>query len=295
MLPISNQCSKVRIPLFDRLLIESQSNCNRSCWFCPRTFDRSGKYLDPNGKSILNRMPTEMILSLFDQAAALGFSGPVGFHHYSEPLLDDRNIMLAQEAKQRGMEPYLHTNGDVLKSDDRLCENVKNIYQVIVVGLYDYETNTQLEQAIQYWRDRLNGANKLEFSKIGVLGIKGADSMGVPKALVPTDTRMAIPDLTYANAPCHRPQIRMIIQHDGEVCNCCEDTSGAFMLGNVYQHSLEKLWFSDHHVQVVEDLAVGKREKYTLCQDCPLPPSTAVQGSKKIVISPRRHIARKRK
>jgi MoaA/NifB/PqqE/SkfB family radical SAM enzyme len=118
-----NSKTDTKIPLFDRLLIETQSKCNRSCWFCPRTYDRSGKYLDSNGKSILNFMPTEMILALLDQASDLGFKGSVGFHHYSEPLLDDRNIQLAQEAKQRDMKPYLHTNGDLLKSDDRLCEN----------------------------------------------------------------------------------------------------------------------------------------------------------------------------
>ena len=80
------------IPLFERLQIESQSNCNRACWFCPRTYDRSGKYLDPAGKSVLRQMPTEKILGLLDEAQVLGFSGMVGFHHYSEPLLDPRNI-----------------------------------------------------------------------------------------------------------------------------------------------------------------------------------------------------------
>jgi len=286
MLPTLNPRTNTRIPLFDRLLIETQSNCNRSCWFCPRTYDRSGKYLDINGKSILNLMPTEIILSLLDQASALGFKGSVGFHHYSEPLLDDRNIQLAQEAKQRGMKPYLHTNGDLLKSNDRLCEDVTNIYEIIVVGLYDYENNTQLEHAKQYWKDRLKRAN-LQFSTIGLSGIVGADSMGVPRALVPTDTRMAFPDLIYPNAPCQRSLIRMIIQHNGEVCNCCEDTSGAFKLGNVHQQSLEELWFSDHHVQVVQDLAEGHREKYTLCQNCPLPPSAPVQDPTKIAITPR--------
>jgi hypothetical protein len=75
--------SKNGIPLFERLLIESQSNCNRSCWFCPRTYDRSGKFLHAVGKSQLNQMPTEKILDLLDQAQALGFKGGVGFHHYS--------------------------------------------------------------------------------------------------------------------------------------------------------------------------------------------------------------------
>src|SRR5262245_46270211 len=106
--------------LFERLQIESQSNCNRSCWFCPRTYDRSGKYLDGEGKAVLRRMETGKILGLLDQAVEMGFAGMVGFHHYSEPLLDPRNPELAREARARGMVPYLHTDGDVLRGNDRV-------------------------------------------------------------------------------------------------------------------------------------------------------------------------------
>jgi radical SAM protein with 4Fe4S-binding SPASM domain len=281
--------SKFRIPLFERLQIESQSNCNRSCWFCPRTSDRSGKYLDEAGKPVFNEMPTEKILDLLDQAQAMGFQGRVAFYHYSEPLLDKRNIILAQEARKRGMKPYLHTNGDVLKHDDTLCEEVKRIYVLIVVGLYDYHTNEELEEAKRYWQHRLAGTN-LKFSPIGLSGTSSAYSIGVPRALVPSDPRMAAPDLTFANAPCHRPLIRMLIQHDGEVCNCCEDTQGAFKLGNVYQHSLEGLWFSEHHVQVVTDLIAGRREAYNLCRNCPLPPTGPAPDGTKIKMAPRLYV-----
>jgi radical SAM protein with 4Fe4S-binding SPASM domain len=280
--------SKNGIPLFERLLIESQSNCNRSCWFCPRTYDRSGKYLDAAGKPLLNQIPTEKILDLLDQAQALGFRGGVGFHHYSEPLLDKRNIMLAREARRRGMKPDLHTNGDVLKHDDALCEEVKKVYGLIVVGLYDYKTNEELEEAKRYWQDRLAGAN-LEFSPVGLSPASAAYSIGIPRALVPSGPRMAAPDLTFGNAPCHRPLIRMLIQHDGEVCNCCEDTTGAFKLGNVYQYSLEELWYSEHHIEVVRDLIVGRREKYNLCRNCPLPPTGSAPKGTKIDIAPRRY------
>jgi radical SAM protein with 4Fe4S-binding SPASM domain len=276
------------IPLFERLLIESQSNCNRSCWFCPRTYDRSGKYLDEAGRSVLNQMPTSKILDLLDQAQALGYRGAVGFHHYSEPLLDKRSIMLAEEARKRGMKPDLHTNGDVLKHDDALCSQVKKVYELIIVGLYDYETNEQLEEAKRYWRDRLAGAN-LKFSAIGVSGARTAYSIGIPKALIPSDQRMTVPDLTFANGPCHRPLVRMIIQHDGEVCNCCEDTAGMFKLGNVYEHSLEELWYSEHHVQVVRDLIAGRRQGYSLCSNCPLPPTGPALDNGTIKIARRRY------
>lgn len=289
MLDAHSTSWSTRIPLFERLQIESQSNCNRSCWFCPRTYDRSGKYLDEEGASVLHQMPTWKVLGLLDEARSLGFRGKVGFHHYSEPLLDRRNIVLAHEARERGMKPYLHTNGDVLKRDDSLCDAVKKVYGLVVVGLYDYKTNEELEAEKRYWQARLAGAN-LKFSTIGVSGARGADSIGIPKALVPTDRRMAIPDLIYLNGPCHRPLIRMIIQYDGAMVNCCEDTYGAFNMGNVYRSSMEELWFSEVHAQVIQDLIVGRREKYTLCRQCPLSPTSTPPDGKKIDISLRRYV-----
>ena len=276
------------IPLFERLIIESQSNCNRSCWFCPRTYDKSGKYLDDQGLSVLKQMPTDKILNILDQAQALQFRGKVGFHHFSEPLLDKRNPMLAQEAKARGLLPYLHTNGDVLRLNDELCDEIKQIYGVIVVGLYDYCSNEELEDAKSYWHARLAGVN-LAFSMIGVTGSRSADSMGVPKALVPTDKRMSIPDVTYDNAPCHRPLIRMIIQYDGEMCNCCEDTYGSFQLGNVYTSSIEELWYSQRHHGLTEELMRGERGRHELCRNCPMSPSGRPVQGQKIQITPRRY------
>jgi radical SAM protein with 4Fe4S-binding SPASM domain len=278
--------AKPAIPLFERLLIESQSNCNRSCWFCPRTYDLSGKYLAGAGKSVLDQMPTEKILNLLEQARDLGFHGQVGFHHFSEPLLDKRNIMLADEAKKRGMKPYLHTNGDVLRRDDRMCAEVKRVYTYIVVGLYDYRSEAELADDKQYWTGRLAGAN-LKFSAIGASGRYSGFSMAVPKALVPTDPRMAAPDLAFSNGPCHRPLIRLIVQYDGTVCHCCEDTSGAFELGNAYERSLRDLWFSERHVQVIADLLAGQREKYALCRNCPLPPTGPAPAGAKIALAKR--------
>lgn len=279
-----NQC----IPLFERLEIESQSNCNRSCWFCPRTHDRSGTYLDGQGKSVINQMPTEKILDLMDQAQALGFSGQITFYFYSEPLLDRRNPMLAREARKRGMRPFMHTNGDVLKHDDSLCSEVKSLYEYIVVGLYDYRNNEELEAAKNYWQKRLSGAT-LMFSKIGPAGARLPRGMAIPRALVPTDSRMGIPDLTYENAPCSRPLLRMIVRHDGEMCNCCEDLHGDFQLGNIYQNSLEDLWFSKRHIEIVTDLIAGRRHKYSLCENCPLSPTGPAPFDKKIAFRARRY------
>lgn len=275
------------LPLFEQLCLESQSNCNRSCWFCPRTYDRTGKYLDAAGKSVIRAMPTAKILDLLDQAQALGFRGLTGFHHYSEPLLDPRNLRLAREAQRRGLVPWLHTNGDVLRRDASLCDEVSDVYGHVVVGLYDYEAEEELEAEKSFWRARLR-CQRLDFSTIG-RSRATASSMAIPRAVVPTDARMTVPDLTFRNGPCERPLIRLIVQWDGEVCNCCEDTSGAFELGNVYRSTLEAIWFSAHHARIVNDLAAGRREQYSLCRQCPLPPSSALPHQGRIEIAPRRY------
>ena len=275
------------IPLFERLQIESQSNCNRSCWFCPRTYDRSGKYLDPAGKSVLRQMPTAKILGLLDEALGMGFSGMVGFHHYSEPLLDPRKIFLAREAAARGMSPYLHTNGDVLRRNDALRDEVREVYTLIVVGLYDYSSNEELRSEQKFWKDRLAGA-RLEFSPIGLSDGRTTESIGVPRALVPPDRRMTLPDLTFSNAPCHRPLIRMLVQYDGEVCLCCEDTTGAFALGNVHRQSLEEIWFSARHTEIVNQLIAGRRDGYALCSACPMSPTGPAPKGQRVGFGPRK-------
>jgi hypothetical protein len=113
------------IPLFERLLVETQANCNRDCWFCARTYDRTGKYLDAHGRASLARVPTERVIDLLDQAAVLGFTGEVGFHHFSEPLLDDRNIRFAREARARDMRPYLHTLKALPRYNDKPPESLR--------------------------------------------------------------------------------------------------------------------------------------------------------------------------
>jgi len=260
------------LPLFEQLCVESQSNCNRSCWFCPRTYDRTGKYLDRSGNAVIREMPTEKIVDILRQAGTLGFRGPVGFQHYSEPLLDPRNLMLAREALRCGLMPWLHTNGDVLRHNERLCHEASEVYRHIVIGIYDYDSDEELDLEKRFWRTRLTCA-QLDFSTIGLRGRHSGTSMAIPRARVPSDERMSVPDLTFPNGPCQRPLIRLIITWDGEVCNCCEDIHGAFGLGNVYESTLEELWFSAHHRRVVEDLVAGRRDLYGLCRNCPLPPS----------------------
>lgn len=276
--------------MFERLEIETQSSCNRACWFCPRTYDRSGAYIDDSGSATLSQMPTEKVIDLLDQASQLNFRGLVGFHFYSEPLLDKRNIDFARVARERGMKPLLHTNGDVLSQNQTLCEQVTDVYDSVVVGLYDYTNVEELTAAKAHWQNRLRGVD-LKFIYIRPVDDKGLPSLGIPRALVPTDSRAAIPDLVYKNGPCSRPLLRMLIRYDGAFCLCCEDLHAQFGLGGVYESSLEELWYSDQHVRIIRDLLAGHRASYRLCERCPLTPTGPAIQSEGIQLSRRNYRA----
>lgn len=258
------------IPLFLRLIIELQSNCNRECFFCNRTFDTSGKRLDANGRKIIKQMPTENALRIMDEAVALGFKGRVAFHHMSEPFLDNRIIDIAYEARKRGLRPYEHTNGDVLRNNKELCKEAAKVFEYIKVGLYDYTSDEELHDEMSFWKDALKGTD-VRFSLGGMV---------FPRTMTPEDERMFRTKRNYPNAACVRPLLRMLIHYDGNVALCCEDMTDMFDLGNAFEQPIGDIWYSEKHVGIINDLQQGHREKYEACKNCPLPEFANVKWNK---------------
>ena len=185
------------------------------------------------------------------------------------------------------MRPYLVTNGDPLRESDALCDAVTHVYTRIIVGLYDYQNRADLDAAKRYWWRRLGGA-RLRFSIIRRDSARSEVTQVIPKALVPPDSRVTLPNLVFCNGPCHRPAVRMIVQYDGTMLNCCEDLTGAFALGNVYEKSLKDLWFSPGHSDLCRSLIAGERARYALCAACPLPPTSKLPGGRPLDFAPRR-------
>jgi radical SAM protein with 4Fe4S-binding SPASM domain len=250
------------IPLFGRLLLELQSNCNRSCFFCNRPWDDSGKRIDDHGGHVLRSMPTEHASRIMREAAALGFQGKIAFHHMSEPFLDPRIIEMAQEARRLGLHPYEHTNGDVLRQNDALCRAAVDAFDYIVVGLYDYKTESERDAEMAFWRDRLKGTD-VRFS----LG-----EQVFPRSLTPMDARMFREKQPFPGGVCRRPLDRLLVHYDGNIALCCEDMKDDFDLGNAFESSVEDLWYSERHASIIRDLEHGRRELYKLCAGCPIPP-----------------------
>ncbi len=253
---------KKEFPLFQRVMLELNSNCNRDCDFCPRKRDRSGNRKDKNGKPIIKKLPTSKVIDIFNQLEKLGFKGRITFHHLSEAFLDKRLIKFAKEARKRGMVPYINTNGDILKKNKTLRKQAVKYFDSILIGLYDYKTTRERDKEIKFWRKELKGA-KVGFSCIE----KRFPRHGITKLLLYPKKKME----AISKKVCGEPIKRLIIHYDGNVAFCCEDMKNEFNLGNISNKSIKDIWFSKKHMKMVKDLQKkGGKKLYPLCSNCPM-------------------------
>jgi len=257
------------IPLFRELIVELNSDCNRDCFFCPRHSDNTG-HRKFHGKKIVQFMPTELVQKILGEAKEMGFKGYVTFHHFSEPFLDPRLIEFAKLAKLYGMHPFEHTNGDLLRKNDELCEQVKETFAHIVVGLYDHCSEEEREEQKKFWLERLAGM-KVLFSCVDDVFVrshyteKNLDGFQSKKGIRPSKPK-------WPNGKCSNPGLKMLIHYTGKMALCCEDMCEEFDLGSAHDTSIWDLWYSEKHVKIYQNLQEGKRHMYPLCSQCPITP-----------------------
>lgn len=248
-----------KLPMWRKIAIELQSDCNRDCGFCPRYFDRSGVRKDKNGKKVKQSMPTEKVYDIIDQAKELGYIGKIGFHRLSEGYLDPRVVEFASYAKKQGMRIVDATNGDILKSDPELCKKLDGIVDTFQIGLYDYKNDEEKAAMMEFWKKRFKKTN-VKFS----LPLEKAQLRQHSKYYQERKKDKRILDLPCTNRTCS-----FLIRYDGNVSLCCQDDLCQFDLGNVFQQRLEEIWWSEKRARIINELKKpGGRSKFELCSVC---------------------------
>ena len=200
-------------------------------------------------------MSTEMFVKIIDQAVSMNFTGIVNLQHFNEPLFDKRLDFLGHYAKEQYQfdKVMVHTNGDAL--NEKIASKLDGNFDIINIALYDNNTETRrLEIYSWFSKTRINFVSPVHlithFSPFH--GLKFAIERN-------------------KNAPCiTKSQYRMIIDYTGEMHMCCDDISKEFDLGNINDSTLEELWYSERHSQIIRDLEEpGGRLKYDYCSICP--------------------------
>jgi len=243
-----------RIPIFDTLEIETSSYCNYRCPTCMRQSHVNQKAMAPYfTKSYLD---DALITKILNNAIAIGFTGNVCLSHHNEPMLDDRIFDTAKTARELGFSyVFACTNAAVLSPD--IIKQADGVFHGLHVATYNKSIDKQNKI-----KDELCKAFKK--TRLIFVGGNHVTTHYSPK-----------PDLkdcikSRQQLPCLPIVKRMIINFQGKHLLCCDDYYGRWTLGSICDNTVEELWYSEKHQEMVlKLLQPGGRQCDPFCKICP--------------------------
>lgn len=239
-----------RIKLFQRIEIETRSTCNRKCVSCIRNSI-------PNKDETKSWFETHLlefddIKRVFEQSKSIGFNGEICLSHFNEPLMDERIVDIAKMTRELGFNNvFFCSNGDYLTQD--LATKLDGVVNEIGFALY-----------ANNWEQRRIEILSM-FKKTKVTANYGEHMHTHHSPLVGLEQKIQ----SVRSNKCLKPLKRLIINHKGQMLMCCDDLTGHFDLGTIHENTVEELWYSEKHQNLIEELKNNNGRKHPWCQVCP--------------------------
>lgn len=236
-------------PMFQQVLIETRTDCNNHCPFCPHAYN----------KKPLGIMTWECYTAIIDQLVSLEYNGRVALMLSNEPLLEDRLENMIEYAKSKSQRLFIDitTNGRLL--------TVEKLDRLFSLGLDNININ-------DYRADRDTFPDKWSPSIEEVHNAYGNN----PKVYF-KKRRLDEKLPNYAgNIPqdfeqdglgfCNYPFRKLTIAYNGDILLCCNDFMYDTYFGNVVRDSLIDCWnakmFNDYRMALLKNHRIG------LCAKC---------------------------
>ena len=215
-------------PMFTQVLLETRTDCNRKCKFCPQAhFSRPLKSMDWN-----------VFTKVIDDLAEMKFSGRVALYMTNEPLIEPRLMEMIKYARIKSARFFIDitTNGKNLSS--------KLLDELFLQGLDNININ-------DYRSDRKSSPDKISKSLEKTI----RDFKSNPK--VTYNKRSTVEVLSnYAGTIkdnnrellskfCNYPFRKLAISAEGNIILCCNDYTYKTNFGNVLSENLSNIWNSE--------------------------------------------------
>ncbi len=236
-------------PLFSQVLIETRTDCNKRCSFCPQSF-----YKRP-----VESMKWTVYKRIIDSLAEIGFAGRIALLVSNEPLLEHRLLKMIKYAKKKSPRFFLDitTNGVLLsmdKLDELLTVGLDNI------NINDYRSDREIEP------DKISN-NLIEIVENFRSNPKVTYNARSSNELLPNYAGVIPQDYNAQDYGfCNFPFRKLVFSVNGDVLLCCNDFKQETNFGNIYSDSILSIWnsnrFNTIRLSLLNDIRIG------LCSNC---------------------------
>lgn len=238
-----------KFPMFSQVLIETRTDCNKCCSFCPQSFY--------NRKLAI--MKWKIYKLIIDSLAEIGFAGRIALLVSNEPLLEVRLLKMIKYAKKKSSRFFIDitTNGTLLTIDF--------VDQLMSVGLDNLNIN-------DYRSDRENAKEKVSDHLVSILETYRSNpkityNARSSKEVLPNYAGV-IPQI-YSPVEfgfCNFPYRKLVFSIIGDVMLCCNDFKHETNFGNIKTESILSIWNSKElnniRVSLLNEIRIG------LCSHC---------------------------
>lgn len=236
-------------PMFQQVLIETRTDCNNHCPFCPHHF---------NNKKVAV-MDWEVYCKIINNLCDINYNGRVALMISNEPLLDDRLPDMIKYAQNKSQRLFLDitTNGRLLT-----LEKVDYLFSIGLdnININDYRGDRDknpdgLSSNLQAIYDSYHNNPKISIQRRR-LDEKWPNYGGnIPQEFEKEKYGF-----------CNFPFRKLAIAYNGDVILCCNDFMYDTRFGNVMEKDLVDCWYDDSYNEYRFALIENKR--IGLCERC---------------------------
>ena len=238
-----------RYPTFTQVLLETRTDCNRKCKFCPQAhFSRP-----------LTSMDWQVFTKVIDELAHIKFSGRVALYMTNEPLIEPRLIEMIKYARSKSARFFLDitTNGKNLTSellDELLVSGLDNI------NINDYRSDRgkfpdKVSKSLEIIIHEFKSNPKITYNKRSTEEI-----LSNYAGTIKNSNRKLV------SAFCNYPFRKLAISAEGNIILCCNDYNYKSNFGNVLTESLSSIWNSEEMNNYRRNLL--KEIRAGICNGC---------------------------
>lgn len=236
-------------PLFQQVLIETRTDCNNHCPFCPHHYN----------KKEIGIMTWDCYCHVIDSLVDIEYNGRVALMISNEPLLEERLQEMIKYAKNKSPRLFLDitTNGKFLT-----LETVDNLFYC---GLDNININ-------DYRGDRKNNLDSISENLKPIMSAYSNN----PKLTIQKRSLYEKWPNYGGNIPqsfnkddygfCNFPFRKLNISYKGDIILCCDDFMYQTCFGNVMKDDLMSCWNRDEY-NIIR-LALLDNKRIDICERC---------------------------